>query len=104
MEIEQLKEKVSTFPLEPGVYLFKDVKGKVVYVGKAINLRKRVLSYFMKRTHSEPKNDAILVHARDIDYVVTQSEMEALVVESNLVKRYKPRYNTRLKDDKSYQG
>jgi excinuclease ABC subunit C len=102
MEIEQLKEKASTFPLEPGVYLFKDVKGKVVYVGKAINLRKRVLSYFMKRTHSEPKNDAILVHARDIDYVVTQSEMEALVVESNLVKRYKPRYNTRLKDDKSY--
>ncbi|MFH1514081.1 MAG: excinuclease ABC subunit UvrC, partial [bacterium] len=76
--------------------------GKVIYVGKALNLKKRVLSYFSKKTHPEPKIDAILHFATSVDFVVTQNEMEALVVESNLVKRYKPRYNTRLKDDKSY--
>ena len=102
MNKDELKEKASCFPNEPGVYTWKDAKGLVIYVGKAINLRKRILSYFSVRPHEESKIDAIFANAVDIDYVVTQSEMEALVVESNLVKRHKPRYNTRLKDDKSY--
>jgi excinuclease ABC subunit C len=102
IDTEKLKEKASNFPTDPGVYLFKDIKGKVIYVGKALNLRKRISSYFLQLTHPEPKIDSILVNANDVDYVITQTEMEALVVESNLVKRYKPRYNARLKDDKSY--
>ncbi|MBU1023279.1 UvrB/UvrC motif-containing protein, partial [bacterium] len=101
-EDNRLKDTALNFPDSPGVYLFRDAKGKVIYVGKALNLKKRVLSYFSKKTHPEPKIDAILHFATSVDFVVTQNEMEALVVESNLVKRYKPRYNTRLKDDKSY--
>ncbi len=101
-DVDKLKEKAMGFPNEPGVYLFRDVKGKVIYIGKALNLKKRVQSYFVKRKIPERKVDAILYYARSVDFVVTQTEMEALVLESTLVKRHKPRYNTRLKDDKGY--
>ena len=102
MNQEELKEKASTFPNEPGVYIWRDVRGVVLYVGKAQNLKHRILSYFLNKIDSETKTKAILTNAVDIDYVVTRNEMEALVVESNLVKLHKPRYNTRLKDDKAY--
>ena len=102
MDVSKLKESASGFPNEPGVYMFKDVKGKVIYVGKARNLRKRVQSYFIKREKPERKITAILHHAASVSFVVTETEMEALIVESNLIKRYKPRYNARLKDDKGY--
>ena len=102
MKIDELKEKASTFPNEPGVYIWRDVRGVVLYIGKAQNLKHRVLSYFLDKTDSETKTKALLTNAVDIDYVVTRNEMEALVVESNLVKLHKPRYNTRLKDDKAY--
>lgn len=88
-------------PEASGVYLFKDTRGRVIYIGKASNLRKRVSSYFSAkgwRGHYTNLREKI----KDIDYIVTRSEMEALVLESNLIKQYRPRYNVRLKDDKKY--
>ena len=86
----------------PGVYLMKDAHGKIIYVGKAINLQKRVASYFQRQeTHSE-KTALMVARVAGIETVVTASEKEALILESNLIKRHRPRYNVVLKDDKRY--
>src|SRR5499426_4511346 len=96
-----LDERLATVPAGPGVYLLKDAHGKVIYVGKALNLRARVRSYV--RGGDERSQVRFLVgKLAEFETLVTASEKEALILENNLIKQYKPRYNIRLKDDKSY--
>ncbi|MBO8129375.1 MAG: excinuclease ABC subunit UvrC [Peptococcaceae bacterium] len=95
-----LKEKASQLPDQPGVYIYKDAGGNVLYVGKAVSLRNRVRSYFTGA--QDNKTQAMLAKAADIDFIVTGSEIEALILESNLIKEHRPRYNIVLKDDKHY--
>lgn len=97
-----LETKIQNLPQLPGVYLFKDTTGKVIYVGKAKNLRNRVKSYFAKSQHLNPKIAVLVSKIYDIEFVVTSSEVEALILEANFIKKLKPRYNVNLKDDKSY--
>jgi excinuclease ABC subunit C len=98
----QLKEQLPSIPPKPGVYLMKDKKGKVIYVGKAVNLRSRVRSYFHASADHSPKTHYLRQDIADLDFIVTASELEALILECNLIKKYQPRYNVRLKDDKRY--
>ena len=97
---ESLKEQVKEFPLKPGVYLMKDGTGKVIYVGKASFLRKRVGSYFTGKR--EIKTRILVDHIRDIEFIVTSNEYEALILEDSLIKKWSPRYNINLKDGKTY--
>jgi excinuclease ABC subunit C len=97
-----LQEKLASLPTAPGVYLMKDEAGEVIYVGKAVNLRNRVRSYFQKSAAHPLKTHALVEHISDLEYIVTDSEVEALILENNLIKKYSPRYNVRLKDDKTY--
>lgn len=97
-----LEEKVDQVPDRPGVYLYKDTKGQVIYIGKAASLRSRVRSYFQESRARDPKTDALVGQIRDLDYIVTSNELEALILESNLVKKHRPRYNIILRDDKHY--
>jgi len=99
---DSLAEKLKLLPTLPGVYLYKDEQGKVIYVGKAINLKNRVRSYFSGQQNNAPKTRALVQKIRDLEYIVTDSEVEALILESNLIKKYKPKYNIRLMDDKNY--
>jgi excinuclease ABC subunit C len=92
----------SQLPTSPGVYIFKDAKDDVIYVGKAKNIRARVANYFTKSGDGRPKIAELRERVRRIDFIVTESETEALVLESNLIKRHRPRFNASLKDDKSY--
>ncbi len=92
---------LSKIPKNPGCYLFKDSSDKVIYVGKAKNLSRRVKSYFSKK-HEDAKTNVLVSHIRSVDYVVTDSEVEALILENNLIKKNKPRYNIDLKDSKRY--
>ncbi len=96
-----LKEKLKEIPDSPGVYLFKDGKNRVIYVGKAASLRKRVASYFSGR-ETNPRGRALMAAARDLEWMVLGTEAEALLYEAGLIKRFQPRYNAALKDDKSY--
>lgn len=91
-----------TLPEKPGVYLFKDRSGEVIYVGKAKNLKKRVLSYFRPPKDRPFKTGLMMDRARDLDYILTSTEKEAFILESSLVKKYLPRYNVVLRDDKQY--
>lgn len=95
-----LAEKANKLPEQPGVYLFRDNTGEVLYVGKASSLRKRVRSYF--QSGQPGKVSALLDRAADISFIVTENDVEALILEANLIKKYRPRYNVVLKDDKSY--
>lgn len=97
-----LEEKLNSLPTKPGVYQFKSADGKVVYVGKAQNLRNRIRQYFQKSRAVDPKLDALVSKIADVELMVTDSEVEALILEANLVKKLKPRYNISLKDDKSF--
>ncbi|HET6271434.1 MAG TPA: excinuclease ABC subunit UvrC, partial [Bacteroidota bacterium] len=97
-----LPEKLENLPTGPGVYQHKDAEGKVLYVGKAKNLRSRVRQYFQKSRNVEPRIDVMLSRATDLEIIVTDSEVEALILEANMIKKLKPRYNVNLKDDKSY--
>jgi excinuclease ABC subunit C len=97
-----LEEKIDQVPDRPGVYLYKDAKSQVVYIGKAASLRNRVRSYFQESRARDPKTDALVGQIRDLDYIVTTNELEALILESNLVKKHRPRYNIILRDDKHY--
>ena len=96
------REKLEFLPSNPGVYLFKDGSGNVLYVGKAQNLKSRVRSYFTVSQSLSPKLEQMLGRAEDIDFVLTDSEQEAIILECNFIKRYRPKYNVRLKDDKGY--
>jgi len=93
---------VSQLPLGPGVYLYKDADGKVIYVGKAKSLRARVRSYFNDDRLAEAKTGTLIAQAHDIDYILVDNEKESLALENNLIKQYKPRYNVLLRDDKTY--
>lgn len=97
-----LPEKLENLPAAPGVYQHKDGSGKVLYVGKAKNLRNRVRQYFQKSRSLGPRIEQMLTKATDIEIIVTDSEVEALILEANLIKKFRPRYNVSLKDDKSY--
>src|ERR1700675_2434759 len=97
-----LEEKLASLPDRPGVYLYKDAKAQVIYIGKAASLRSRVRSYFQESRARDPKTDALVGQIRDLDYIVTANELEALIFESNLVKKHRPRYNIILRDDKHY--
>lgn len=97
-----LLSKIGSFPHLPGVYLFKDAVGAVLYVGKAIDLRKRIASYFRNAGPIPIKTRALLGKAADLEYVVTSNEKEALLLEASLIKKHRPRYNVVLRDDKNY--
>ena len=97
-----LQEQLDALPTKPGVYLMKDAGGTILYVGKAIILRNRVRSHFHAAAGHSPKIQRLVASIADIDFIVTASELEALILESNLIKLHKPRYNVRLKDDKRY--
>ena len=94
--------KLSGIPSKPGVYMFKSAKEKVLYVGKAKNLKNRLRSYFQKSSGLDVRKAAMIKDVRDFNYVVTANELEAFVLEANLIKQYKPRFNVILKDDKNY--
>ena len=96
----ELQNKLSNLPAKPGVYQFLNEKGKIIYVGKANNLRNRVKRYFHSKNQNA-KTEVLVSKIEDIELVVTDSEVEALVLENNLIKENKPRYNVNLKDDKS---
>lgn len=93
---------LDTLPTKPGCYLMKDAEGQVIYVGKAVNLRSRVRSYFHSGQDQDLKTRQLVHRIRDIEWIVVGSELEALILEMNLIKKYRPRYNIRLKDDKRY--
>ncbi|MDD2585925.1 MAG: excinuclease ABC subunit UvrC [Syntrophomonadaceae bacterium] len=97
-----MKERLGSVPLKPGVYLYKDKEDKVIYVGKAKALRNRMRSYFQSNDKLHPKVRAMMNRVADFDFIVTNSEVEALILENNLIKAYKPRYNIELRDDKTY--
>lgn len=96
------QEKLNHLPVHPGVYLFKDETGRVIYVGKAESLKSRVSSYFQDSRNMMPKTLAMRERARDLEYILVDSPAEALLLECNLIKLYRPKYNIMLKDDKTY--
>src|SRR3972149_1591750 len=96
-----VSEQLRQLPPNPGVYLMKDAAGKIVYVGKAASLKDRVRSYFGAGPHTA-KTEQMVARIADIDFVITGSEQEALILEMNLIKRHHPHYNVRLRDDKKF--
>ena len=94
--------KIKSVPTEPGVYFFKDKKNDIIYIGKAINLRNRVRSYFQKNKYQTPKNTSMIKRIIDVEWLVVRNEVEALLTEANLIKQHQPYYNVNLKDDKSF--
>ena len=102
MTVNYIAEQLRGLPASPGVYLMKDAEGNILYVGKAANLRHRVGSYFGAGQKLTPKLQRMVSKVNDLDYFVTSSEQEALILELNLIKRHHPRYNVRLKDDKTF--
>ncbi len=99
---ETLQAVLNSLPHKPGIYLHKDAEGHVLYVGKATSLYSRVRSYFGDPADLSPKNRALVAKIADIEYIVVGSEVEALILENEYIKRYQPRYNVRLRDDKNY--
>jgi len=98
-----LHEKLKLIPAQPGVYLMKDALGRVIYVGKAASLRSRVRQYFQDSGYLEnPRIQHLMSKIADFDYVATDNEVEALILEVNLIKRHRPPYNVRMADDKAY--
>lgn len=102
MQTPDLETKLANIPGKPGVYMFKDKMGKILYVGKAAVLKNRVSSYFHDSQPPSPRTAAMTRQIADLDYLVTDNEVEALILEANLIKEHKPRYNVNLKDDKRY--
>jgi excinuclease ABC subunit C len=97
-----LQSKLDHLPDQPGVYLFRDDQGELLYIGKAAALSSRVRSYFQKGADHSPKTAVLVSHISDLETIVTRSELEALILESNLIKRHRPRFNVVLRDDKQY--
>ena len=98
---EALLEQIKLVPTQPGCYLYYDKEGTIIYVGKAKNLKRRVYSYFHKQ-HESPKTNILVSQIEKLEYIITDSEVEALILESHLIKQHKPKYNILLKDDKKY--
>jgi excinuclease ABC subunit C len=99
--LDSIKLKLQTLPDKPGVYQYFDTQGKIIYVGKAKSLKKRVSSYFVKQ-HENGKTTLLVKQIKDIHYIVVDTEIDALLLENNLIKKYQPKYNIQLKDDKTY--
>src|SRR5512144_248454 len=97
-----LRNKTATLPTSPGVYLYKNAEGEVIYVGKAKSLRARVRNYFVEAAQEDAKTGSLMREAVDIDYIVVDNNKEALALENNLIKQKKPRFNILLRDDKTY--
>jgi excinuclease ABC subunit C len=97
-----LDDKLARVPDRPGVYLYKDARAAIVYVGKAASLRSRVRSYFQESGPTDPKTAALVKQVRDLEFIVTDNELEAMMLEANLVRKHRPRYNIILRDDKHY--
>lgn len=97
-----IEEKLKLLPDKPGVYIMKDSSGKIIYVGKAVILKNRVRQYFQNQSNQLPKVRTMIKHVADFEYIVTDTELEALILECNLIKKHKPKYNILLKDDKNY--
>ena len=97
-----IQEELKKLPQKPGVYLMKDENGHIIYVGKAVNLKNRVRQYFQSSRNQTAKTRSMVPNIREFEYIVTDSEMEALLLECNLIKKHHPYYNILLKDDKSY--
>ena len=102
MAIPNIKERLDSLPTRPGVYLIKGDAGEVLYVGKAVNLQSRVRSYFHASAAHLPRVQHLVGSMADLEFIVTDSELEALILECNLIKKHRPRYNVKLKDDKRY--
>ena len=101
LELKMDKDKISSLPEKPGVYIYRDLTGKVIYIGKAKVLRNRVKSYFGDGK-KDIKTEQLSGKIADIDFIVTNNELEAFILENTLIKEHKPKYNILLKDDKSY--
>ncbi len=99
---EKIQSVLNSLPHKPGIYLMKDAQGTILYVGKAISLYNRVRSYFQESSVLGPKNRSMVAKVEDIEFLVVKNEVEALVLESNYIKQYRPKYNVLLRDDKSY--
>jgi excinuclease ABC subunit C len=99
---EKIQSVLNSLPHKPGIYLMKDAEGTILYVGKAISLYNRVRSYFQESTDLSPKNRSMVAKVDDIEFLVVKNEVEALVLESNYIKQYRPKYNVLLRDDKNY--
>ena len=97
-----IEEELKKLPAKPGVYIMHGEKDEIIYVGKAKILKNRVRQYFQSSRNKGPKIEQMVTHITRFEYIVTDSELEALVLESNLIKEHRPKYNTMLKDDKSY--
>lgn len=102
MKLSEIQEKLKNLPTSPGVYQFKNNQGKIIYIGKAKNLRNRVRTYFQSSRNLDPKTIRMVSQIADFELLATASEVEALILEANLVREYKPRYNVDLKDDKHF--
>ena len=98
---DHLRDKIRAIPNKPGIYQYFDKSGKIIYVGKAKDLKKRVSSYFTKN-HDSAKTMILVKKIQDIKYLVVDTEVDALLLENNLIKKYQPKYNIMLKDDKTY--
>jgi len=96
-----LKKIASDLPDKPGIYIFRDMNGSIIYVGKAVSLKKRVSSYFHGRMH-DPKTGTMIGYINSLEYQLAPTELEALMLESSLIKKYRPKYNVMYKDDKAY--
>ena len=99
---ERIQQRLDTLPHSPGVYLMHNVRGQIIYVGKAIDLANRVRSYFHASAQENAKTRRLVAEITDIEWIITESEVEALILEANLIKKHRPRFNVRLKDDKRY--
>lgn len=97
-----IAEKLKDLPTASGIYIHKNAAGKIIYIGKAKNLRSRVRQYFQSSRNFDPKTRNLVKLIADFEFIVVDNEVEALVLESNLIKKHKPRFNVLLKDDKSY--
>jgi excinuclease ABC subunit C len=98
----ELREKVANLPAQPGVYLFQDAAGKILYVGKALSLRSRVRSYFLESSWQDAKTGSLVREIAELEYIVVDNEKEALALENNLIKQHQPKFNILLRDDKTY--
>ena len=101
-EMFDIQEELKKLPAKPGVYIMHDEKDAIIYVGKAISLKNRVRQYFQSSRNKGPKIEQMVTRIRRFEYIVTDSELEAFVLECNLIKEHRPKYNTMLKDDKTY--
>ena len=97
-----IEEELKKLPDKPGVYIMKDEKDEIIYVGKAKNLKKRVRQYFQSSKNNPPKVNALVKNIYEFEYIIVDNEVEALILEANLIKKHKPRYNILLRDDKQY--